>query len=310
MNRPHLDATLGIVASSAMRRQVLQALAQELGLPVRSFSVEQLLACLQDEADVPSAWVLDADAVEVHELLEQISHRSDAPFLVNEEAPPPPQSAEFDPWRRRMLDKMDELVASVAAAPWAERKIPAAVWVLAASTGGPEAVSQFLAALTPGLPIALVYVQHIEERFDQVLATALARHEHYAISLCRGEQHLLPGTLLLVPADRQLRFLPFHRVMETRKRWEGLYQPAIDQVVVELGRLYQKRCGAIIFSGLCDDGARGCKVLQALGGEVWVQSPDSCVSPSMPNAALATGVVTRQGTPQQLARELSSRYAA
>jgi chemosensory pili system protein ChpB (putative protein-glutamate methylesterase) len=305
---------IGIVAAGDLSRHVLKNLLQESGYGARCFSAAQLADCLADVQQLgearPDAWVVDGADTDVDELLDQLVSLSDAPFLITEEAPPLQQSVAYDIWRRRLLDKIDELTASLGAAPWSERQVPVAVWVLAASTGGPEAVSRFLAALTPGLPIAMVYAQHIEANFDRVLAGALERHKNYAITMGRGEQHLRPGSLLVVPADRQLRFLPFHRVVETRKRWEGRYQPAIDQVIAELGRIYQQRCGVIIFSGLCDDGALGCRVLQARGGEIWVQSPECCVSPDMPNAALATGSVSRQGTPEQLARALSSRYAA
>lgn len=298
---------VGIVAAGDLNRHLLKHLLQELGYSARVVAPRQLAACLQ-QPERPDAWLLDATDSDVDELLEQIVQHADAPFLINDETPPQRQSDAYAVWRRRMRDKLEELVASISARPVAAR--PRAVWILAASTGGPEAVSRFLAALAPGLPVAFVYVQHIEARFDQVLAGAMERHRHYDVTLCRGEQPLLPGSVLVVPADRELRFLPFYRAVETRKGWEGPYRPVIDQVVAQLARLYQNRCGVIVFSGLCDDGAVGCRVLQARGGEVWVQSPECCVSPDMPNAALATGAVTLQGTPEQLAQALSSRYAA
>jgi chemosensory pili system protein ChpB (putative protein-glutamate methylesterase) len=210
-------------------------------------------------------------------------------------------------WCRRLLAKLEELAASVDAEPPA--LAPAAVWVLAASTGGPAAVNRFLDALAPALPLALVYAQHIDAGFDRGLGAALARRGFDASVAGAGEQRLRPGSVLVVPADRQLRFLPFHRVLATARPWRGAYRPAIDQVIAELARLYRQRCGAIIFSGLCDDGATGCRLLQASGGEAWVQSPDSCLCPAMPNAALATGAISFQGAPEQLAEALNRRYA-
>jgi chemosensory pili system protein ChpB (putative protein-glutamate methylesterase) len=309
MNAPAAPS-VGVVATGDLLRHALKSLLLESGYDARLVAPQQLRTYLQREGAGPDAWLLDANAAEVEELLDRIIHHSDAPVLISDEPPPPRQSAAYTLWRRRMLDKLEELVASAGAQPLAAARPPLAVWVLAASPGGPEAVGRFLAALAPGLPIALVYAQHIDAHFDQVLAAALERHKHYGINLCRGQQQLAAGQILVVPADRQLRFLPFHRVLELRKTWDGPYQPVIDQVVAQLARLYQSRCGTIVFSGLCDDGAVGCRVLQACGGEVWVQSPDCCLSPDMPQAALATGAVTRQGTPEQLAQALSSRYAA
>jgi chemosensory pili system protein ChpB (putative protein-glutamate methylesterase) len=304
---PAGDIGIGIVADTDLSRHLLKNLLLQAGYRVACcIAPKQLLAGL-DGAAQPDAWLLDAGEADVDELLTRLGAAGDAPLLINDELPPPQHSTGYAVWQRRLLDQLEELAASVDAPPAAPA--PAAVWVLAASTGGPDAVNRFLRALAPGLPIALVYAQHIDAGFDRVLTEALERHGHYASALGHGEQRLRPGGILVVPADRQLRFLPFHRVVATRKPWSGPFQPAIDQVIAAVARLYRQRCGAIIFSGLCDDGASGCRLLQASGGAVWVQRPDCCVSPDMPNAALATGAVDFQGTPEQLAQALSARYS-
>jgi len=299
---------IGIVAHADFSRHVLKNLLLESGYGARCINPEQLQDCLAQAATRPEAWLFDASDPEVEQQLADIIEQCDTPFLISDE-PPPQRPGEFAEWRRRMLDKIEELAAAAVRTHGPALQPPQAVWVLAASTGGPEAVSEFFAALAPDLPLAFVYAQHIEPRFDSVLASALERHRHYRSAVCRGERSLEQGLVLVVPADQQLRFLPFHRVLETRKRWEGRYQPAIDQVVGDIARLYSQRAGVIVFSGTCDDGALGCRMMQASGGEIWVQTPESCISPDMPNAALATGAVSMQGTPAQLAQALSSRYS-
>lgn len=308
MSRQLFGPQIGIVAGADLNRHVLKKLLLESGYGARCVDPQSIRECLQDDPNQPDAWLLDSSDPNVDELVAQIVQNSDTPFLINDENPPAQPDALAD-WRRRVLDKLEELVASVSAEPYSAADAPHEVWVLAASTGGPEAVSEFLAALRPGLPIAMIYAQHIEQGFDRVLKSALDRHAHYPSTLCQGEQFLRKGGLLVVPADQQVRFLPFHRVLTTRNTWEGRYQPAIDQVVGEVARLYPHRCGVIVFSGLCDDGALGCRVMQAHDGEIWVQTPDSCVSPDMPNAALATGAVSVQGAPAQLAQAMNSRYS-
>lgn len=314
MNPAPLHKTcIGVVAVSDLRRHLLKKLLLEAGFEARGITPDQLPQQLAEPGLQPDAWLLDtADAggpeKTADDLLEQIVQGSNAPLLISDEAPPP-LPAQLAQWQRRLLGKLTELVASAAAAPQPNAAPPQAVWVLVASTGGPAAVAEFIAALRPGLPIALVYAQHIEANFDRVLGTALAQHRHYAVSLGRGEQHLRSGSLLVVPADRQLRFLPFYRVLETDKPWSGPYQPVCDQVVAELARQYRQQCGVIVFSGLCDDGALGCRIAQSQGSAVWVQSPASCACPEMPNAALATGVVSREGSPVELAQALNNRYS-
>jgi len=298
---------LGVVAASDLSRYVLKKLLNEAGYVVACCLAPPQLAQALAAADAPEAWLLDASSCDDDELLLQIAD-GDAPFLILDEEPPQQQAAGFDTWQQHLLDKIEELTGSVGRSRNHE-PAPAAVWVLAASTGGPEAVNEFLSALAPNLPIAFVYAQHIEAPFDAVLTASLCRrHSGYMSVLCEGEERLRRGQILVVPVSKQLRFLPFHRVVTSRHAWQGQFQPAIDQVVAELAKLYQNRCGVIVFSGLCDDGAFGCRRLQANGGKIWVQTPQSCISPDMPNAALATGAVTRQGTPTELALALNALY--
>lgn len=299
--------SLGVVAATDLARHVLRTLLAEAGYRIDCCIAPERLAAALAATTPPDAWLLDASASDHDELLIQIAE-SDVPFLILDEEPPLQQPDELAPWRRRLLDKVEELCGSVGRLRLREAA-PVAVWVLAASTGGPAAVNEFLEALAPELPVAFVYAQHIEAPFDTVLTASLARrHRHYPALLGEGEQLLRRGQILVVPVATQLRFLPFHRVVASRHPWQGQYQPAIDQVVAEVARLYQNRCGVIVFSGMCDDGAFGCRRVRAVGGSVWVQTPDSCISPDMPNAALATGTVSRRGTPTDLALALGDMY--
>jgi chemosensory pili system protein ChpB (putative protein-glutamate methylesterase) len=297
---------IGLVAAGDSTAQIVKLLLRQAGYVIEPLlQPAQLPAYWTRAQPHPDLWLLDSREADSDDLLAALIEHSDAPFLVNDQAAPLAQPLALARWRHQLLDKVDEMAAALAASSEAGLA-PAQVWVLAASTGGPAAVRDFLAALPAGLPLALVYVQHIDSGFDATLLQGLAR-SHYPARLCRGEQRLQRGRLLLVPADRQLRFLPQHRVMETRRPWDGRYRPAIDAVVAPLARLYQNRCGVIIFSGLGDDGAIGCRLARASGARVWVQAPVSCISPAMPEAALATGAVSFTGSPLDLASALAAQ---
>lgn len=266
----------------------------------------QLAAWLDEAREQPDLWLLDeSEADDLDQPFALIAER-DTPFLINDVPAPLADPVALRGWRERLLDKVDETVAAHVA-PAGVHQPPAMVWVLAASTGGPEAMRAFLGALPRDLPIALVYAQHIVDGFDDALAQSLQKQFGWTTRVCRDEQRLAAGELLVIPSDRQVRFLPFHRVVEGRRPWAGRYRPAIDSVVAQLARMYQNRCGVIVFSGLCDDGALGCRMARVSGAEVWVQTPASCISPEMPLAVLATGSVTFQGTPAELAEALGRR---
>ena len=77
----------------------------------------------------------------------------------------------------------------------------------------------------------------------------------------------------------------------------------IDQVMIKVAHIYGENSGAIIFSGMGNDGTKGSQYMKHSGGQVWAQSPDSCMIDSMPTSALKTGCITVQGTPKELAKK-------
>ena len=75
-----------------------------------------------------------------------------------------------------------------------------------------------------------------------------------------------------------------------------------------MARVFAKRGGAIIFTGMGDDGARSSKLLRYRGGEVWVQEADSCAIDSMPISVQSFTEPHVLGTPQQLAEQFVERF--
>ena len=70
----------------------------------------------------------------------------------------------------------------------------------------------------------------------------------------------------------------------------------------DFAQRYTQSVNAIIFSGMCDDGVIGSQQVIAEGGEVWIQSPDTCVVGSMPENVDKTTKVSFSGTPEMLAK--------
>ena len=82
------------------------------------------------------------------------------------------------------------------------------------------------------------------------------------------------------------------------------YSPSIDLVIQDIADRYGKLAGAIIFSGMGDDGKHGCQYLLAKGGQVWVQTAESCVVSSMPDNVKRVCTPQFVGNPEQLAKQL------
>lgn len=308
---------IGLVTDDDLHRHILQTLLIEQGYNTALSSTSERLEKYVNSNRLMTVdgWLVDVVNAQSHDAVELLLEKSDLPLLVNDDIPDLNDTVAHGIWRRRLIEKLEVVITHNTESEdgdedESQNTVPIAdtVWVLAASLGGPDAVKSFLTALPPGLPIAMVYVQHIEANFDVVLANAVGASHSYSMSVVKTKQKLVPGEVAIVPADRQLRFLPYGQMVATRKPWSGLYKPAIDQVISDLARIYRKRLGVIVFSGLCNDGEIGCRVAKACGATVWAQTPESCQSPDMPLAAIGTDCVSQQGTPEQLANALAKQY--
>jgi chemosensory pili system protein ChpB (putative protein-glutamate methylesterase) len=295
---------------SAVKQQYLSSLAVQAGHHigyVYLLAADSPLPNLSQEVD---AWVMDIVDVEEQDphkqniiaLLDELLEQTHLPVILSDAAELQPATREYGDWVRRMLQRLERLRGDV------NLKVSVGadeVWVLAASTGGPAAVKDFIGALPPALNVAFVYVQHIDAGQSEALSKMMANAGHYPVSIAAQGLLLAPNTITLVPADRSLTIHDNGTLVLSKKPWTGFYAPSIDQVAANVARIYRQRSGMIIFSGMGDDGAASCRFIKQYGGKVWVQSPEQSTIASMPDAALATGAVSFVGSPVDLAQKLA-----
>lgn len=179
-----------------------------------------------------------------------------------------------------------------------------ALWVLGASLGGPNALQAFLTHLPDDLPVSFILAQHIDNNFMDPLASSLQKYTGMRVSVLRHAHVLHRGEIVLVPADRRVEISRSRLLFVTVEDWLAPYAPNISQMISSVARLRQPCNGAIIFSGLCDDGVQGCQDLIQSGSLVWTQSTDSCINSSMPDAVATNSAVRFRGTPKALAKKL------
>lgn len=180
------------------------------------------------------------------------------------------------------------------------------VWVLGASLGGPEAVKRFLKALPEDVPAAFILAQHLGANFISLLAEQLDRHTPLEV-LTPREGHVLRHQQVLVSPVNQRVWINSIGALELENiADETPYTPSIDRVVSDVARRYGQRAGAIIFSGMGDDGALGCYEMGNLGGQIWTQSAETCVVSSMPDHVRRVCGADYTGAPEQLAHNLAT----
>lgn len=186
------------------------------------------------------------------------------------------------------------------------------VWVLAASAGGPDAVAEFLSALPSSMGIghrvAFLYAQHINLGYTGSLKTLVQRNCSLQVFESTTPQLLRSGCLYIVSPAHQIELHETGWMTPVQEPWPGDYSPSLDQVIAKVARRYGRNSGAIIFSGMGNDGSGSCGFMKHSGGNVWAQEPASCAVDSMPKEAIGSKVVGFVAEPAQLAMKFDERH--
>ena len=194
------------------------------------------------------------------------------------------------------------------------------VWVLAASAGGPEALCDFFSGLThyadPSIAeheacrnTAFILAQHISAEALPSLIVSLEKSSGLPVFVCDRAHQLAGACIYIVHPELQVEFTDQGAVTPVNIAWQGAFSPTIDQVMARAARAYREHAGAIIFSGMSNDGAASCRYMKNLGGTIWAQSPESSAVDSMPRSAIKTREVMLSATPNVLAKQFLQRYA-
>lgn len=184
---------------------------------------------------------------------------------------------------------------------------PAAVVAIGASTGGPPAIQQLLAALEPGLPIAIVIAQHMPARFTQAFAARLNRVLDYEVIEAVDGQIVSSGVVYIAPGAANLevqRGADGHallRVHPVDKSQAGsTITPSADHLFKSAAGVFTNRLCAVILTGMGSDGTEGARAVNERGGAVLVENPETAVMPGMPHSAVEAGQVDVVATLEQL----------
>ena len=320
---------VGILAEDLVQQHLLRNALTHFGFEVIFNSSPSKLKELPRHQ--PDAWIIDlSDEDDQNYPWLDALLQSDKPVLFGLEQAPQKTCPTYPKWEKKLYAKLRSfmpITPILAADESALKELPIAkvnnrpppkafkqqdfskviaqqVWVLGASLGGPAAVKSFLDSLPAGLPVAFIYAQHIDPRFEKTLPAAVGRHCHYKLKNFVENEPLYYGEVLVAPIEHEFVFHDNGLPQSRSTHWPGPYGPSIDQVIINIDKSFGHKAGYILFSGMGNDGADAIAGLKNLNTPIWAQTPDTCANSSMPDSAIATGKVTYTGSPENLALQL------
>ena len=195
---------------------------------------------------------------------------------------------------------LEALVAAARPAVATARPRPPAAWpapaaairyiAVGASTGGPTAVRELIAALPAVIPASVLVVQHIaagfEGSFVEWLGAELQRSTRVAVDgECphAGDVRVAPpGAHLALGADGLLH-------LDSASPPRRGHRPSADDLFRSCARAFPRATVGVLLTGMGSDGAEGLAELRRAGGVTVVQDEASSIVFGMPRAALECG---------------------
>jgi len=188
------------------------------------------------------------------------------------------------------------------------------VLTIAASTGGPNALTALLNSMDMDLPVPVLVVQHMPPVFTRLFAERLNTNTRHNVRECVHGAALEPGHVWLAPGGYHMEVAheeEGYRLRTHQRKKENQCRPAADPLFRSVARVYGAHALAVVLTGMGHDGLDGCKHVQAGGGQVIVQDEASSVIWSMPGsvaeAGLAEAVLPLSGLGAEIKRRLACR---
>ncbi len=162
------------------------------------------------------------------------------------------------------------------------------VLAIGVSTGGPEALSRVIPALSAKIPVPIVLVQHMPPKFTQSLAESLDRKSGLKVIEAADKQELKPGVVYIAPGGRHMTVRRNEESIVTGLNDgppENSCRPAVDVLFRSVASVYgDTGTLAVILTGMGSDGLNGVRTLKRKSCYCISQSESTCVVYGMPRA--------------------------
>lgn len=169
------------------------------------------------------------------------------------------------------------------------------VVAVGASTGGTEALREFLEAMPLDAP-GIVIVQHMPEEFTARFAQRLNQTCRITVKEAEENDSVIRGQALIAPGNRHLllkRSGARYYVELKDGPLVSRHRPSVDVLFRSAARYGGKNVIGVIMTGMGDDGAKGMSEMKEAGAFNIAQDEASCVVFGMPAEAIKAGAVDR-----------------
>ena len=210
------------------------------------------------------------------------------------------------------------VIRSEEPATMAQRPLPALgnnfvttekVIVVGASTGGTEAIREFLVRLPADAPGVLI-VQHMSMPFVKSFANRLDSLCKISVKQADDNERILPGHAYIAPGDSHLllrRSGANYMTELSQGEPVNRHRPSVDVLFRSAAKHAGKNAIGVIMTGMGKDGAEALLEMHRAGAYNLAQNEATCVVFGMPKEAIAAGGVDEVVPIQEMTQRVLHR---
>ncbi len=183
-----------------------------------------------------------------------------------------------------------------------EKSNPFTVVAIGASAGGLEAITQLLQNLSPTTGMVFIYVQHLSPDHKSMITSILSKTTQMQVQDIDDMEKMIPNNVYVIPYNKGIEVVDGHiKLIPRSGRGAAI---SIDILFSSLAETHKKDVIGVVLSGNAQDGTIGLRDIKRAGGVTFAQD-DSSRFGSMPNSAIADGMVDYIMSPAEIGIELT-----
>ena len=159
------------------------------------------------------------------------------------------------------------------------------------STGGTEALKEFLTRMPATSPAVLV-TQHMPEAFTRSFAQRLDGLSAMTVKEAEHNERVVPGHAYIAPGHSHLLLKKsgaYYYTELSNGEPVNRHRPSVDVLFDSAARVAGPNALGVIMTGMGKDGAQGLLAMRRAGAYTIAQDEASCVVFGMPKAAIEVG---------------------
>lgn len=177
-------------------------------------------------------------------------------------------------------------------------EVPRWAVVIAASSGGPQALAQLIPRLPPQFPAVVIVVQQMRPGFTRALSYQLNQVSRIPVHEPTNGQGLQASRVLIVPSNHRILLEnigdssnPVYLVEIDDMQYAGMeeFNQRADFIFSNVANQFGKKTIGILLTGTGRDGCEGMASIVKTGGLTIAQDQASSAIHDLPASAIQTG---------------------